>query len=302
MIMRIPILAAMLLATAACSRSASDDPLGGAVAARTNGTDIEIGSADFPESRLLAIIYAQALAARGIKVATHLSIGSREVYIPALLDGSIDLLPEYTGGTLLYLDRNASANTPDQVERRLRQVLPDGVTMLRPSSAEDTMAIVVTRATANRYKLKNISDLAPFASRMALGGPAEWKARRVGEVGFRDVYGLVFRASKSLDTCGPLTLSALVNGQVDVACMISTSPQIKAHDLVWLNDDRKMIPPQNVVPMIASAKASRTTIAILNQVSAALTTADLQGMNRRLDAHDSYEAITHDWLKVHKLD
>jgi len=115
------------MALSATTSFGQTDPLGAAPAARTDTSTIIVGSADFPESQLLATIYAKALAAKGIKVETKLSIGSREVYIPALLDGSIDLLPEYAGATLSYLDKNATAHAPADVAAALKAALPKGV-------------------------------------------------------------------------------------------------------------------------------------------------------------------------------
>src|ERR1700761_2598476 len=85
---------------------------------------VVIGSADFPESQLIATIYAKALDAKGVKTETKLSIGSREVYMPALRDGSIDLIPDYSGSVLTYLDKTARAQSSQEVADALKKVLP----------------------------------------------------------------------------------------------------------------------------------------------------------------------------------
>ena len=230
------------MALSATTSFGQTDPLGAAPAARTDTSTIIVGSADFPESQLLATIYAKALAAKGIKVETKLSIGSREVYIPALLDGSIDLLPEYAGATLSYLDKNATAHAPADVAAALKAALPKGVSMLTPSEAQDSDGVAVTRATAEKYKLKTIADLAPVASELVLGGPPEWKTRKEGIIGLKDIYGLEFKSFKSLDVGGPLTLSALVNDQVQAANLFSTDPAIAANDLIILEDVKNLFP------------------------------------------------------------
>ena len=74
---------------------------------------IVVGSADFPESKIIAEIYAQALEANGFDVARQFGIGSRETYIPAVQDHSIDLIPEYTGNLLQYFDPKADGHQPD---------------------------------------------------------------------------------------------------------------------------------------------------------------------------------------------
>ncbi|MGV1911631.1 ABC transporter substrate-binding protein [Agrobacterium vitis] len=290
-----------LMTLSAASGLAAGDPLAAPPTERTDTKTIIIGSADFPESQLLATLYAKALAAKGIKVETKLNIGSREVYMPALLDGSIDLLPEYAGAALSYLDKKATAHTPDDVAAALKAALPKGVSMLTPSAAQDSDGVAVTRATAEKYKLKTIADLAPVASEFVLGGPPEWKTRKEGIIGLKEVYGLEFKSLKALDVGGPLTLSALVNGQIQAANLFSTDPAIATNDLVMLEDVKNLFPAQNVVPVIATAKVSATVTKTLDAVSAALTTKDLVVMNGRLGNHDSFDVVAGDWLAQHKL-
>ncbi|MQB07479.1 ABC transporter substrate-binding protein [Agrobacterium tumefaciens] len=290
-----------LMALSAASALAQSNPLAAPATPRTDTTTIIVGSADFPESQLLATIYAKALAAKGVAVETKLSIGSREVYIPALLDGSIDLLPEYAGATLSYLDKNATAHSPSDVAAALKAALPKGVSMLTPSAAQDSDSVAVTRATADKYKLKTIADLAPVASQLVLGGPPEWKTRKEGIIGLKELYGLEFQSFKSLDVGGPLTLSALINGQVHAANLFSTDPAIAANDLIVLEDVKNLFPAQNIVPVIATPKVSDIVTSTLDAVSAALTTKDLVVMNGRLANHDSFDVVAGDWLAEHKL-
>jgi osmoprotectant transport system substrate-binding protein len=124
------------------------------------GVSLTVGSANFPENEILAEIYAIALAATGAKVKTKLNIGSREKYIPALLDGEIDLVPEYSGVLLQYFSKGAKATTSDAVYAALKKAVPAKFTVLNQSSAQDVDAIVVTKATADKYGLKSIADLA----------------------------------------------------------------------------------------------------------------------------------------------
>ncbi|WP_236735654.1 ABC transporter substrate-binding protein [Agrobacterium tumefaciens] len=262
---------------------------------------ITVGSADFPESQLLAKIYAIALAAKGFTVDTKLNIGSREVYMPALLDGSIDLLPEYAGATLSYLDKSATAHLPKDVIEALAKVLPKGVSMLAASEAQNSDILAVTAETAKKYSLTSIDDLKPVAGQLVLGGPPEWKTRKEGVVGLKEIYGLEFKEFKTLDVAGPLTLSALTNGQVDAADMTSTDPAMKTSNLVALKDTKNLFPAQNILPIIAEAKVSDKLIATLNAVSAALTTQDLIEMNGRLANQDSFDDVAGDWLTKHNL-
>ena len=131
---------------------------------QAKGVSLTVGSANFPENVVLAEIYAEALKSQGATIKTTLNIGSREKYYPALKAGSLDLFPEYTGTILTYLDKTATVSTPDDVYAALAKALPANLIALDKSAAEDSDAIVVTKATADKYKLTTIADLAKAAS------------------------------------------------------------------------------------------------------------------------------------------
>jgi glycine betaine/choline ABC-type transport system substrate-binding protein len=124
------------------------------------GVSLTVGSANFPENVILAEIYAGALTAQGATVQTKLNIGSREKYYPALESGSLDLFPEYTGTILTYIDKNATATSPEDVYAALTKALPKNLVALDMSEAQDSDAVVVTEQTAKKYGLKTIADLA----------------------------------------------------------------------------------------------------------------------------------------------
>jgi osmoprotectant transport system substrate-binding protein len=129
-----------------------------------SGSKLVVGSANFPENVLLAEIYAEALKDQGATISTKLNIGSREKYLPGLEDGSIDLLPEYNGALLQFVDKTATAVSPTDVFTALQTALPSSLTVLTQSAAQDSDAIVVTKATAAKYNLTSIADLAKPAS------------------------------------------------------------------------------------------------------------------------------------------
>ena len=124
------------------------------------GVSLTVGSANFPENVILANIYAEALKAQGASIQTKLNIGSREKYYPALEKGSLDLFPEYTGTILTYIDKNATATSPADVYAALTKALPANLVALDQAEAQDSDAVVVTKATAAKYQLKTIADLA----------------------------------------------------------------------------------------------------------------------------------------------
>ncbi|MFC8198179.1 glycine betaine ABC transporter substrate-binding protein [Streptomyces sp. NPDC057298] len=257
---------------------------------------ITVGSANFTESQLLATIYAEALKAKGVKVKTRLNIGSRETYIPALKDGSIDLLPEYTGALLQYFDPKTKASSPAEVSAALTKALPSGISALKQSTAEDKDVLAVTQKTATAHDLTTISDLAPVAGTMALGAPPEWKTRVNGVVGLKNVYGLSFKKFVSLDAGGPLTLAAITNNQVQVGDLTSTDPAIAKNKLVTLKDDKNLFLAENILPVINKDKVTPTVTSTLNAVSAALTTEGLMELNGKVAKLDDMSDVAKAWL------
>jgi osmoprotectant transport system substrate-binding protein len=267
--------AAAMIGVAACG-SGSSDPLAssGSPSKGATGT-VVVGSANFPESALLAEIYAGALSAKGVKVDKKLNIGSRETYIPALKDGSIDLIPEYTGVLDQYFNKNAKATTADAVYAELKAAVPATLTILNKSAAQDKDSVVVTKETAAKLNLKSIADLEPHAKDLTLGGPPEWKTRPTGVPGLKKVYNLDFKAFRPLDAGGPLSVQALKNGQVDAVNLFTTDPFIADNGFVILDDPKSLFAAQNVVPLITKSKVTPTITASLNAISAKLDTATL---------------------------
>ena len=211
---------------------------GGGVVADT----IVVGSANFTENQILAEIYAQALQAKGVKVTKKLNIGSREAYFPGLQDGSIDLIPEYTGVLLQYFNKSATETEPDAVYAALQKALPGTLTVLDKSSAEDKDAVVVTKETATKYNAKSIADLAANCGQLTFGGPPEFKTRPDGIPGLQKTYNCTFKEFKALDAGGPLTVAALKNGEVQAADIFTTDPSIAANDFVVLRTRRTTSP------------------------------------------------------------
>jgi osmoprotectant transport system substrate-binding protein len=217
---------------------------------------ITVGSFDFDESALLAEVYSQALEARDFRVQRALKLGPREFVAPALAKGLIEFLPEYAGTALQFvsLDADAPAADVDATHRDLVRALDvHDVTALAAAPAQDANAIVVRRATAERYGLQRISDLTKVASQLTFGGPPECPSRPFCLRGLEDVYGLNFKDFIPLDVGGPLTREALDGDVVDVALLFTTDPAIAGSDLVALEDDRGLQPAENVTPLVRSA-------------------------------------------------
>jgi osmoprotectant transport system substrate-binding protein len=286
--------------TASTSAAASDSGEGSGSGSAAAGGPIVIGSANFPESALLANIYAAALSANGVDASTNLNIGSREVYLQALQDGSINLVPEYTGVLLQYFDPNATATSPDEVYTALVAATPDGLEVLAKSPAEDKDAVVVTKAFADANNLTAIGDLAPIQGEVVIGGPPEWQTRPTGLPGLEAKYDLPvagWKEFKPLDAGGPLTLNALTGDQIQAGNLFTTDPAILTNDLVALEDPNSLFAAQNIVPLISSASNSAEVTAVLDAVSAALTTQTLTELLTKVtvDKEDSAQ-VAEEWV------
>jgi len=297
------VLAVLGLALTACG--ASNNALAPKPATGSTPGAITIGSANFPESALLADMYAGALKAKGINVSTKLNIGSREVYIPALQDGSIDLVPEYSGTLLAYFTKNKIPNgvsNSDQVYAALGSSVPASLKVLQQSPAEDKDTLAVTKATADKFHLSSIADLTGHAQDMTIGAGPEFAQRQTGIPGLKSVYGLTFKNFKALDAGGPLTVSALKSGDIDVGNIFSTDSALRTNNFVPLSDPKNLFLAENIVPLIQQSKNNPTITAALNALSAALTTQNLtDALSKvKVDKADP-QTVAADFLSQHGL-
>jgi len=261
---------------AACS---NPDPLG---AETRSVKSIVVGSGDFPESEIIAEIYAQALQANGFDVGRRPGIGSRETYMPALKDHSIDLVPEYIGNLLLYFAPDSKATMLDAVELELRQRLPADLSILTPSSAADTDTVTVTGATAKQWNLTTIADLAVHSADVRFAAPSDFQSRPSGLPGLKQKYGLTISPGNFVaieDAGGAVTVRALVQGKVHAADIFSTSPAIEQNHLVVLDDPAHNFLAGNIVPLVNSQKKSDLLIIVLDALSAKLTSPGVAALN-----------------------
>lgn len=261
---------------------------------------VTIGGANFTESSILANIYASALKKNNIEVSTRLNLGNREIIIPALKSGEIDIVPEYLGALLNYYDGKTLATSQSDVSAELAKVLPADFTLLTPSPATSITAWAVRADMAKKYGLSKLSDLQPIAHQLTIGGPPELAVRALGLPGLKRVYGLEFKAVKSLDMGGPLTRLALNSGKIDVATVISTQGNLAKEDWVVLDDDKHEQPSQNVVPLVRKASLTPTVSKVLNDISGKLNNATLIELNQQVDLqHKDPAAVAEAWVNDH---
>lgn len=244
---------------------------------------VTVGSANFPESQLLAEIYAQALEAADVSVERNLNIGSREAYFGAIEAGEIDLLPEYTNSLLSFVLRIAdpeatpSATSVDEQVTALGEALPESLKVLTPSTAEDKDVIVCRADIAEGLGITNLSELAAVADQITLGAPPEFEQRSpFGLAGFRDLLDAEFAEFVPL---APGEVADALKGEaVDCGNLFSTMSVITTEGFVALEDDQTLVPNEAVLPLIRVDAASDEVVEALDAVSASLTTDKLKAM------------------------
>jgi len=255
-----------------------------------------VGSQEYYSNEILAEIYAQSLEKAGHKVDRQLNIGQREVYMPDLQAGKIDVFPEYSGNLLQYYKSDTTARTPEQVSTELSSALPKGLKALDQAAATDQDSYVVTKAFAEEHSLKQIGDLAGIPD-LKVAGNSELETRPYGPKGLQETYGVNMTIKPAEDSGGPLTVKALRDGEVQVADIYTAAPVLADGDLVVLEDPKNLFLSSNVVPIV-SERVDEKAAETLNQVSKALTAEDLISMNKRsVDNKEAASAIAADWLK-----
>jgi osmoprotectant transport system substrate-binding protein len=293
-----------VLALAACGANTNPTaPAGGGGGSTGSGGgsgSITVGSADFSESQVLGEIYAGALKAKGINVSTKPNIGSRDVYIKALEDGSIDIVPEYTGSLLTFLKGTPPSQDPDAVYATLKTTLPATLVVLDKSTAEDKNSMVVTKDTAAKYSLKSIADLAAHQADITVAAPPEFQSRQQGLVGLKSEYS--FTPANFLPLKGAAVVNALLNNQAQAANIFSTDPSISTNGFVTLEDPKLLFGSDNVVPLLRKDKVNDTITAALNAVSAKIDTATLTDLVKQVDVDKKdASAVAKDFLSKNGL-
>ena len=291
-----------LLALTACG--ANSDPAAEPEESGASGS-VVVGSADFPESQIIAEIYAGALKAEGIDASTKPNIGSREIYYGAVEEGSIDIVPDYSGNLLLFADPEATAQAPEEVVEALPDALekrsPDiNLGILEASEAENKDAMVVTKATAEKYSLASLEDMGEVCGELTLGAPSTFQERSYGLAGLKEKYGCEFAGFEAInDGGGAITLEALLNDDIQVADIYTTTPSIEDNDLVVLEDPKNNWLAQQVVPVVNLDTVGEDAQTVLNEVSAELTTEDLLNLNREVSGDEKRNPAdaAADWLK-----
>jgi osmoprotectant transport system substrate-binding protein len=245
---------------------------------------LRIASFDFPESLVLAELYGQHLRRAGFGVDVLAGLGTREVVEPALQQGLVDIVVDYTGSLLDYFGGSVAEahGTPDQVHAAVQRRLTErGLAALRYAPAEDTNGFAVRAAFARDNQLSKLSDLSELAGGLTFGGPPECQARRYCLRGLEETYGLRFSDFRPQPSRAA-TATALETGEIDVGMLETTYGRLDDRRVTLLIDDKSLQPRENVVPVVRAEvlrRDSRLATAV-DALSAGLTTGELIKLNR----------------------
>ncbi|MPZ74126.1 MAG: quaternary ammonium transporter [Nitriliruptorales bacterium] len=289
------------LVAAACGGGTDAGGGGGGATEEVERGSVIVGSTNFDEQEIVASMYAAVLEESGYEVERRFQLGAREIVLPALEKGDIDLYPEYVGTALEFLNGGQGEATPDTDEttEKLREAFAEkDVDVLEPAPAQDKNGLVVTPETADEHSLSAVSDLEPVASDLIFGGPPECPERPLCLPGYEETYGLDFKEFRPLDAGGPLTTAALENGDIDVALMFTTDGLIAEKGWMLLEEDKELQPAENIVPVIRSEANNEEIPELLNAVSEKLTTEEVTELVRqvRVDQEDPAD-VAETWLE-----
>ncbi|KJL25219.1 Glycine betaine/carnitine/choline-binding protein OpuCC precursor [Microbacterium oxydans] len=289
---------AALAAVLVLGGCANSNPLDTPTEGSSSGDDtIVIGSQAYYSNEIIAEIYAQALEGAGFKVDKQFNIGQRDAYMPDVESGAIDLFPEYTGNLLEYLDKNATATSPDDVYAALKDALPDGLTALDYAEASDQDTYTVLKSFAEENGLTSIGDLSKVTTPVTIGAAPEFEQRPYGPAKAKEVYGVDLGFSAT----GPTTLESLLAGEIQVADIYSADPAFQTEDIVALKDPENIILASNVVP-IASSDVADEISDVINAISKKLTAEQLVALNVQSTVDQkSAEDIAKKWLADNDL-
>ena len=266
---------------------------------------VVIGAKGFTEQLILGELLAQEIEARtSLPVRREFSLGSTFLLHQALRSGRLDGYVEYTGTAWTAILRQPPLPPSQRASllARTRQLYASRFNLrLFPSLGfENTFALLVRRADAQRLGLRHISDLAGpagAARRWRAGFGYEFLNRADGFPGLARRYGLSFASPPKAMDLG-LTYRALADGQVDLIAGDSTNGLIASLDLHKLNDDRGYFPPYDAVPVFRAATLRRhpELVPVLDHLAGRLSAATMQQLNAAVDLHhQTPEAVVRRW-------
>jgi osmoprotectant transport system substrate-binding protein len=272
-------LALGLALTAVACGDDDDSDAAGDDTPSAEGPAIRIAPQDFNEAKVLTEVYAQYLEAKGFEVDLQAPNGFRDQVYPDLENDDLDLIIDYTGSTVLFLDPDADPpSDPDAAHAALQAALSaKGLQAANYAQAEDKNALVALKTFTDENQITKISDLAKLGT-VKLVGAEDCRNRVDCLLGYTDpaIYGL--DVDFTAVSYGPPLVEALDSGTAQVAQYGSTAPEVASGKLVVLTDDKGILTADNIVPVLRSEIADAydgELVAALDDLSLLITTEDL---------------------------
>jgi osmoprotectant transport system permease protein len=263
----------------------------GAQSPTVNGSGaIVVASKPFGESYVLAEMFAQLLEIRGIAVERIRGLGSTEIILKAVNAGAVDVYPEYTGtGLIAVLKETLPPQDLANAGRVFAYVSNAfasryGARWLPPLGFENTFALAVRSDTAEKYRLKTLTDLAREAAHLRAGFTADFIERADGLAGLSRVYGEAIRPAVVTPLLPALKYAALIGGSVDVIDGFSTDGLLDRYQLVVLEDDQHFFPPYQAAALLGRRASARAdVVSALTLLSGRLDETTMRALNRRVE-------------------
>lgn len=240
-----------------------------------------VGSKNFTEQLILGEIVAQQLEAKLHKpVRRRLNLGGTLLAHSALVQGQIDVYPEYTGTALTVVLKKPPASDAASALRIVREgYRPLGVEWLDPLGFNNTFAMAVSRETAEREGIRKLSEAG--RKKWVLGTGYEFATRPDGLPGLRKAYSLPLAGAPVTMDLG-LLYEALDQGKVDIAAGNSTDAQLASGRFVILGDDRRYFPPYEAALAVRSQILSPEVQTALSELSGAISEIVMRRMNSQV--------------------
>jgi osmoprotectant transport system substrate-binding protein len=282
-----------------------DDPAAGS---QDRGT-VRISGQNWPEAELVASMYSQLLEANGWTPDVKL-VAARDAYMSTFPD-SIDVVPEYTGGIVDFLNTQANGadaeplTTSDAGESidAAQDLLDEaGITLLEPSEATDTNAFFMTAEKAEELGATTLSDLE--GQSVVLAAAPDCKGRADCEGGLSEVYGIDITKILPLGFASDQTYKSVLDGESDLGLTATTDGTLESQGLVLLEDDQEIQPAQNLVPAVSTSflEENPEIEDVLNELMAALDTEKLTELNGRVSVDREKAAdVARDFLESEGL-
>jgi len=301
---------ALTVAMGACGSSKkSSSSKSASTPAATSGPGVgkppvTIGDKNFTEEFILGSLYQEALAAKGYRVTLKGNIGSSEITYKALQSGQIDMYPEYTGTLLTAI---ASVTAPPKSAKQAYSeakafVQKHGFTLLAQTPFSDSDALGALKTYGKQRHLATIADLKKSGKSIKLGGPPEFQTRAQALVGLKKAYGI---NPTFVPLAMGLNYKALDSGQVQVADVFTTDPQLTTGKYAILTDPKKVFGFQNAAPVVSKrvlAAEGPAFAQTINKVSALLTIPAIQKMNAAVALEQQSPAnVAHQFLAANGL-